>query len=86
MTDPKPWSGASSMTSSTPTTPTSSTRSPRPQSLALSVAPSISSAQFPDWHQEVIELVAEGPTVVARFACSGTHRGPWQASHPPAAP
>jgi predicted ester cyclase len=33
---------------------------------------------FPDWYQEVIELVAEGPTVVARMRCSGTHRGPWQ--------
>jgi predicted ester cyclase len=33
---------------------------------------------FPDWHQEIIELVAEGPTVVARFRCTGTHQGPWQ--------
>ncbi len=29
---------------------------------------------FPDWHQEIVELVAEGDTV-ARFRCSGTHRG-----------
>jgi predicted ester cyclase len=33
---------------------------------------------FPDWHQEIVELVQEGSTVVARFRCSGTHRGPWQ--------
>lgn len=37
---------------------------------------------FPDWHQEIIELVAEGPTVVARFRCTGTHRGPWQGLQP----
>lgn len=33
---------------------------------------------FPDWHQEIVELVAEGDTVVARFRCSGTHRGDWR--------
>lgn len=33
---------------------------------------------FPDWHQEIIELVAEGDTVVARFRCTGTHQGSWQ--------
>jgi predicted ester cyclase len=37
---------------------------------------------FPDWHQEIIELVAEGPTVVARFRCTGTHQGPWQGLPP----
>jgi predicted ester cyclase len=30
---------------------------------------------FPDWHQELIELVAEDSTVVARFRCTGTHQG-----------
>jgi predicted ester cyclase len=35
-------------------------------------------AAFPDWHQEIIELVAEDDTVVARFRCTGTHLGPWQ--------
>jgi predicted ester cyclase len=39
-------------------------------------------AAFPDWHQEIIELVAEGPTVVARFRCTGTQRGPWQDLEP----
>jgi len=32
-------------------------------------------AAFPDWHEEVVELVAEGDTVAGRFRCSGTHRG-----------
>lgn len=35
-------------------------------------------AAFPDWHQEILELVAEGDTVVARFRCTGTHLGDWQ--------
>jgi predicted ester cyclase len=30
---------------------------------------------FPDWHEEIVELVAEGATVAGRFRCSGTHRG-----------
>jgi predicted ester cyclase len=30
---------------------------------------------FPDWREEIVELVAEGNTVVGRFRCSGTHRG-----------
>lgn len=32
-------------------------------------------AAVPDWREEIVELVAEGDTVVGRFACSGTHRG-----------
>jgi predicted ester cyclase len=32
---------------------------------------------FPDWHQDITDLIAEGDTVVALFACSGTHRGTW---------
>jgi predicted ester cyclase len=32
-------------------------------------------ATFPDWHMEIIELIARGDSVVARFAVSGTHRG-----------
>ena len=28
---------------------------------------------FPDWHEEIVELVAEGDTVAGRFRCSGTH-------------
>jgi predicted ester cyclase len=30
---------------------------------------------FPDWREEIVELVAEGNKVVGRFKCSGTHRG-----------
>jgi predicted ester cyclase len=30
---------------------------------------------FPDWRMEVVELVAEGDTVVGRFRCSGTNEG-----------
>jgi predicted ester cyclase len=34
-------------------------------------------ASFPDTHMKVIELIAEGDTVVGRFTCSGTHLGEW---------
>jgi predicted ester cyclase len=30
---------------------------------------------FPDWREEIVELVAEGNTVAGRFRCSGTHLG-----------
>jgi len=30
---------------------------------------------FPDWHEEVVALVAEECTVAGRFRCSGTHLG-----------
>jgi steroid delta-isomerase-like uncharacterized protein len=32
---------------------------------------------FPDYHEELHQLVAEGPIVVARFTISGTQDGPW---------
>jgi predicted ester cyclase len=32
---------------------------------------------FPDYHEELRELVAEGDRVVARFTISGTQRGQW---------
>ena len=32
---------------------------------------------FPDFRMKIVELVAEGDTVVAHFKCSGTHRGEW---------
>ena len=35
-------------------------------------------AAFDDWRQELVELVAEGDTVVARFRCHGTHTGAWR--------
>jgi predicted ester cyclase len=37
---------------------------------------------FPDVQMELLELVAEGDRVVARFACSATHSGDWR-GHPP---
>ena len=37
---------------------------------------------FPDMHMEVVELIAEGGSVAARFTCSGTHTGEWL-GHPP---
>jgi predicted ester cyclase len=39
-------------------------------------------ASFPDMCMEIVELVAEGDTVVGRFRCSGTHLGEWM-GHPP---
>src|SRR5690242_18106422 len=32
---------------------------------------------FPDVHMEIVDLIAEGDTVVGRFTCSATHRGDW---------
>jgi predicted ester cyclase len=32
---------------------------------------------FPDFTMEIVQLVAEGDTVVGHFRCSGTHRGEW---------
>ena len=32
-------------------------------------------AAFPDWREEIVELVTEGTTVAGRFKCAGTHRG-----------
>jgi predicted ester cyclase len=37
---------------------------------------------FPDMRMELLELLAEGNTVVGRFACSATHLGDWR-GHPP---
>ncbi|HEU4540931.1 MAG TPA: ester cyclase [Jiangellaceae bacterium] len=34
-------------------------------------------ASFSDVQMRIVELVAEGETVVARFSCSGTHTGTW---------
>jgi predicted ester cyclase len=30
---------------------------------------------FPDWREDIVDLVAEEDKVVVRFKCSGTHRG-----------
>jgi predicted ester cyclase len=37
---------------------------------------------FPDMQMEVVELIAEDDTVVARFTCSGTHLGEWTGHAP----
>jgi predicted ester cyclase len=37
---------------------------------------------FPDFRMEIVELVAEGDTVVGHFRCSGTHRGEWLGARP----
>jgi steroid delta-isomerase-like uncharacterized protein len=37
---------------------------------------------FPDWHQEVVEVIADGDAIVARYRCTGTHLGSWQGLPP----
>ena len=37
---------------------------------------------FPDVHMRTVDLLAEGDTVVGRFACSATHRGEWRGHAP----
>ena len=37
---------------------------------------------FPDVTMDVVHMVADGYTVVARLRCSGTHLGVWR-GHPP---
>jgi predicted ester cyclase len=37
---------------------------------------------FPDVHMEIVELIAEGETVVGRFRCSATNLGPWRGQPP----
>jgi predicted ester cyclase len=37
---------------------------------------------FPDLEMELVELIAEGDTVVGRFACSATHLGEWRGNPP----
>ena len=37
---------------------------------------------FPDWHQQLLETVTDGETVVARMRCTGTHHGRWRGLAP----
>jgi predicted ester cyclase len=37
---------------------------------------------FPDIRVEPVQVVAEGDTVVGRFACSATHLGEWRGRPP----
>ena len=39
-------------------------------------------AAFPDWHQQLLETVTDGRTVVARMRYTGTHRGTWLGLRP----
>ncbi len=33
---------------------------------------------FPDFHMELVDVIAEDDKVVGHFKCSGTHRGEWR--------
>ena len=37
---------------------------------------------FPDFRMEIVDLIAEGDTVVAHFKCSGTQLGDWRGRAP----
>jgi predicted ester cyclase len=37
---------------------------------------------FPDFHMEVVDVIAEGDKVVGYFKCSGTHEGEWRGRPP----
>jgi predicted ester cyclase len=37
---------------------------------------------FPDLRMELVQLVADGDTVVGRFTCSATHLGEWRGNAP----
>ena len=37
---------------------------------------------FPDFTMKIVDLVAEGDTVVAHLQCSGTHLGEWNGVEP----
>ena len=37
---------------------------------------------FPDFHMEVMDLIAEGDQVVGHFKCSGTQTGEWRGIPP----
>jgi predicted ester cyclase len=37
---------------------------------------------FPDFHMEVVDVLAESDKVVGYFKCSGTHQGEWRGHAP----
>ena len=41
---------------------------------------------FPDWREEIVELVAEGDRVAAHFRCLGTHKGEFMGAAPTGKP
>ena len=40
------------------------------------------SDSFPDFHMEVVDVIAEADKVVGHFRCSGTHQGEWRGHAP----
>jgi len=40
------------------------------------------SDSFPDFHMEVVDVIAEDDRVVGHFRCSGTHQGEWRGHAP----
>jgi predicted ester cyclase len=39
-------------------------------------------AAFPDWHSDVLQVIAEDDLVVENFVARGTHRGPLMGAEP----
>jgi predicted ester cyclase len=39
-------------------------------------------AAFPDWREDIVELVAEGNRVAGHFKCTGTHQGEFMGFSP----
>jgi predicted ester cyclase len=37
---------------------------------------------FPDFHMDVVDVIAEDDKVMGYFKCSGTHRGEWRGHAP----
>src|SRR5262245_1539704 len=52
--------------------------------LAQSVRQAFTSfrAAFPDWREEIVDMVAEGDKVAVRFRCSGTLQGEFMGAQP----
>ncbi|MBT4889589.1 MAG: ester cyclase [Rhodospirillales bacterium] len=41
---------------------------------------------FPDWHENVVDMVIEGDRVVTRYISTGTHKGPFEGIPPTGKP
>jgi predicted ester cyclase len=39
-------------------------------------------AAFPDWREEIVDMVAEGDKIAVRFRCSGTFQGEFMGAKP----
>lgn len=39
-------------------------------------------AAFPDWREDVVDMIIEGDRVVTRYISTGTHRGPLEGIQP----